>query len=90
MTADVFRNFPPRHKMAPFNVKFMISVKLQLIISALLVEEKTNFTHFSYIFQAGGSRRWSQETNFFVSCDDIADGRRRSWTIGDIIFDVFS
>ena len=44
MTADVFRNFP--HKMAPFNVKFTISVKLQLIIS-LLVEKKTTFTHFS-------------------------------------------
>jgi hypothetical protein len=67
----------------------MIPVKLQLIIS-LLVEEKTTFTHFSYVFQAGGNRRWTQETNFFVSCDVIADGRRRLRTIGDIIFDVFS
>jgi hypothetical protein len=38
--------FPTKAQNGPVQRKFMLSVKLQLIIS-LLVEEKTTFTHFS-------------------------------------------
>jgi hypothetical protein len=73
------------HDFCPTSVDYFLACRGQNNFYSFLID-------FSSRWQSamiGDDRRWSQETNFFVSCDVIAGGRRRSRTIGDIIFDVF-